>query len=133
MFMATVKEKMDALRAEYLGTSDRARRDEINAEIAKLNDEYPEEAEAAFWEQLDGDLAEIRTNRIKERLGPISDALNWSFIARTYFHRSRSWLYQRLNGNIHNGKVERFTSAEAAILDNALKDIAEKLKRVAIK
>ena len=63
----------------------------------------------------------------------MADALNWSFIARTYFHKSRAWLYQRLNGNRHNGKEARFTASEAAILDDALRDIAEKLLQVAKK
>lgn len=131
--MQNVKEKLDALKAEYLATTDRARRNEINDAIARLASENPEEAGQAFSDQLSESVSRLRTERIRDRLGDVADAINWSYIARTYFHKSRGWLYQRLNGNIHNGKVARFTAAEAAILDDALSDLAKRLSSVSIK
>ena len=121
---------MDALKAEYLETSSRARRDEINAEIAKLANENPEEAGGAFAAQLDESVAELRTTRIRDRLDFVFDAINWAYIARTYFHKSRGWLYQRINGNLNNGAVVRFTAAESAILEDALLDVAKKIERI---
>ena len=123
---------MDALKAEYLETSSRVRRDEINAELAQIARENPQEAGSAFAAQLDESVAELRTQRIRDMLGPVSEAINWAYVARTYFGKSRGWLYQRLNGNIHNGAVARFSATEAAILEDALWDIAEKIRGVKI-
>ena len=125
---------MDALKAEYLETSSRVRRDEINAELVRIAREDPQEAGEAFAEQLDESVAELRTQRIRDTLveAGVFDAINWSFIARTYFHKSRGWLYQRIHGYMHNGAEARFSAVEATILEDALWDVAEKIKGVKI-
>lgn len=58
-----------------------------------------------------------------ERLGSLSEVINLAYIARHYFGKTRQWLYQRLKGQIVNGKPASFTPAEEATFLDALNDI----------
>ncbi len=60
------------------------------------------------------------------------DVLPMSYIAENYFHRSRQWLYQRINGNIVNGKPAKFTAEEKKIFNRAVKDISKKIGAIKI-
>lgn len=64
---------------------------------------------------------------VRVRLGDLSDALSLSYIAQHYFQKDRSWLAQRINGNIVNGKPSAFTESELGILKFALMDMKNKL------
>lgn len=79
---------------------------------------------------------ELRKNRerrkrtdvdVKGMLGDLSDVLSLSYIAQHYFQKDRSWLAQRINGNIVNGKPCAFTDDELSMLKLALNDIKNKL------
>jgi len=50
-----------------------------------------------------------------------------SFIAKHYFGKTKEWLYQRINGNVVNGKPCRFTAEELDRFNHALKDISQKI------
>lgn len=41
---------------------------------------------------------------LRDKLGELPEAISFSYIAKKYFGKSRNWLYQRINGNIVNGK-----------------------------
>lgn len=58
-----------------------------------------------------------------ERLGSLSEVINLAYIARHYFGKTRQWLYQRIKGQIVNGKPASFTPAEEATFLGALNDI----------
>ena len=64
---------------------------------------------------------------VRQRLGDIPQVINMSYIAKHNFGKSRTWLYQRINGNIVNGKPVFFTIAERRQLQEALHDIGKKL------
>lgn len=64
---------------------------------------------------------------VKGMLGDLSDVLSLSYIAQHYFQKDRSWLAQRINGNIVNGKPCAFTDDELSMLKLALNDIKNKL------
>lgn len=64
---------------------------------------------------------------VRERLGDLGDVLSLSYIAQHYFQKDRSWLAQRINGNIVNGKPSAFTESELGILKFALMDMKNKL------
>lgn len=66
------------------------------------------------------------------QLGDLASALSLSFIAKKYFNRSKSWLYQRLNGYKVNGKPAQFTPAERKLLADALLDISQQAKDMAL-
>ena len=45
---------------------------------------------------------------------------------------TKEWLYQRINGNVVNGKPAQFTEEEKKTLNFALKDIADKLTKISV-
>jgi len=50
-----------------------------------------------------------------------------SYVVREYCNKTRHWLYQRMNGNIVNGKVCSFTDDELKQLQFAVKGIGKKI------
>ena len=69
---------------------------------------------------------------IKVQLMEVSKIVSLSYISDTYFKKTRQWLYQKINGNIVNGKVANFTPAEKQTLNYALKDISNKIGSISI-
>ena len=57
-------------------------------------------------------MMEEDVNDIREKLGNLPEIINLSAVARKCFGKSRTWLYQRINGNKVNGKPAYFTRAE---------------------
>ena len=90
-----------------------------------LND-FDSEAKKACDEAEE--LIEVLTMR--DQLEPILPYISLSTIAEQYFGKSRQWLYQRINGNIVNGKPAKLTSGEKDVLKNAISDIIQKLQGV---
>lgn len=74
--------------------------------------------------RLSRDVNDIHEETLKLQLGTISEMINLSYVARTYFNKSRGWLSQRLNGNEVNGKPARFTEAELKTFNDALADMS---------
>lgn len=62
-----------------------------------------------------------------ERMGTLTEVINLAYIARHYFGKTRQWLYQRLKGQIVNGKPASFTQSEEATFMQALHDIGLQL------
>lgn len=64
---------------------------------------------------------------VKKNLGDMADALNLSYIAKHYFNKDRTWLYQRLNKSTVNGKPASFTNAELHTLSQSLEELSQQL------
>ncbi|MDR0230598.1 MAG: DUF5053 domain-containing protein [Dysgonamonadaceae bacterium] len=64
---------------------------------------------------------------IKVQLMKVSEILSMSYIAKNYFHRTRQWLYKKVNGNLVNGKPAKFTDSEIKTLNFAIQDISKQL------
>lgn len=75
---------------------------------------------------------EIEEIKMSERLGEITKMVSMAYIAKTYFNKSRSWLAQKLNGNIVNGKPSQFTDDEIKTLRFALNDMSSKLNSMSV-
>lgn len=92
----TVQQKTDFIAAK-------GRLDEKNAKLLA-------EAETLLAK---GDMMmEEEVVDVRERLGKLSEIINLSSVARNCFGKSRTWLYQRINGNKVNGKPVYLTRAE---------------------
>lgn len=86
------------------------------------------ESEALFAK---GDrMMEEEVSHLRQQLGSIPEFINLSSVARRYFGKSRTWLYQRINGNKVNGKTAYFTREEMRKLEEALQDISKQLLAV---
>ena len=74
-------------------------------------------------------VSEVQT---RMQLDNIIEVLPLAYISKRYFNRTRQWLYQRINGNIVNGKLARFTESEVRTFNNALQDISQRIGSAAI-
>jgi hypothetical protein len=74
------------------------------------------------------DLVDVVT--VRQKMEPVLEYITISQIAKSYFKKSRQWLYMRLNGTPVNGKPAKFTDQELKILSQALKEISERILRV---
>ena len=75
-------------------------------------------------DKMENDIVEYN---IKKQLGDLADSINFSYIARAYFNKSKQWLYQRINGYNVNGQKATFTASERAKFNAALDDIRYKI------
>lgn len=68
----------------------------------------------------------------KEKLRDILVAISWREIARTYFGKSSSWLYHKLDGIKGDGTPGGgFTPTEKEQLKKSLEDLASRINRAA--
>lgn len=106
---------------EYLQSLSSADRKAFVAEFRKEAKESVEEARK---------LTEIVER--KQKLEKVLDFTSMSYIARQYFGKSRQWMYQRVNGNVINGKPADFTSDELRVLSTALSELGDMLKQTSV-
>lgn len=68
---------------------------------------------------------------MRRRLSDIQLAISWREFANTYFSRSSSWFYHKMDGIDGNGGVGGFTEQEAEQMRGALIDLSERIRRAA--
>lgn len=79
-------------------------------------------------------VAEVRmvdNMTMKKKLYDLLVAISWADLSRTYFGKSSSWLYHKMNGRDGNGKPTDFTPEEALQLKGALVDLSDRIRRAA--
>lgn len=68
---------------------------------------------------------------MKQKMTDILVAISWREVARTYFGKSSSWLYHKLDGIDGNGGKGEFSPEEAQQLKGALCDLSDRIRRAA--
>lgn len=66
----------------------------------------------------------------RQVLADVYEEINWAYLAKNYFGKSRSWLYHKFSG-INNGTVDNFNDIDRDKLKAALKDIAQRVSAAA--
>jgi hypothetical protein len=101
---------------------------------AKTEDGMREFADA-FAEAARTDARRIKQfcneTTIRVKLEEILGIVSMAYVARHYFHKSKFWFSQKLNGNLKNGAPSTFTEDELKTLAFALEDISVKLHHTA--
>lgn len=81
------------------------------------------------------DIATVETPTVitdmKKRVRDIQMAISWRDFANTYFQRSSSWFYHKMDGIDGNGGVGGFSPEEAEQMRGALIDLADRIRRAA--
>ncbi|MDR2474320.1 MAG: DUF5053 domain-containing protein [Bacteroidales bacterium] len=103
-------------------------------ELAKIElqlDELRKQNPDAFAEEILA-YAKDTANRaenlvLRQKFKEVTLVISMAYIAKEYFKKSDTWIYQRVNGNIVNGKPAAFTPQEMEIMRFALNDISQKL------
>ncbi|MDO5522746.1 MAG: DUF5053 domain-containing protein [Bacteroidia bacterium] len=100
--------------------------------VADMPETEREKYISASMKGLDATIETAENLLAVHKLGAISEAISLSYIAKTYFGKSKEWLYQRLNGYKVNGKPAQFTPQEQKQFANALADIGTKLEKTSL-
>ena len=115
------------------GEENRRRFSEILDELeAHKGEPEVQEALDAFVtsgiEETRQDIAALRSQIEEEdyKLIPVS------YIAKKYFGKSASWLYQRINGNKVGGRTYTLNDEQKATFNHALQDIADRIRSFSI-
>lgn len=138
--MKDFKEKLKELKS-VMGKEDaesQARFATLSAELKAVS--LTDEEQAAFNEWYRNGMDEVgkeidrieRKANLREQLDGIIELLPMSYIAKHYFGKSASWLYQRINGNAVRGRVYTLNDEQKATFDAALQDIARQLSSFSI-
>ncbi len=134
--MKTIQEALEHL-STLSGTA-------FDKELDKISETYTtakdlQQVEAFMSERLKNvgkSIAEMKKEvehlRVKEQLSDISEVVNLSYIARTYFHKSKQWLSQRINENVVGGKPRTLSPDDKQILNRALADLSQKIGSVTV-
>lgn len=68
---------------------------------------------------------------VKEKLRDVLAEVSYGQLCMQYFHKTPSWLYNKINRNIVNGKPSEFTDEEIVQLKGALCDLSTRIRRAA--
>ena len=68
---------------------------------------------------------------MKKRLKDIQMAISWRDFANTYFQRSSSWFYHKMDGIDGNGGQGGFNEEESEQMRGALIDLSNRIRRAA--
>ena len=112
------KKQLKVLKDQFTSESDSAEMEEF---IDKMVQENMVERDHAFEE------IKLRAELILNK-----EIIPFSYIAKNYFKKSKSWIYQRLNGNSINGKPVDFTQEEINTFNFAIQDISKRLSTISI-
>lgn len=123
----TTKEKFEELKEFELNAKTNKELNRLHLELEKLADSDPNGFEVAFMESAKKTLQAVKHLKIKEQMKDIEEIISMSFIAKTYFNKTKSWLSQRINELNVNGKPAQFTTEEINTLNEAFKDISKKI------
>ena len=118
---------MDQLKAKYINAKTEKEREEVRSLIQQACNEDAVSVAEIATEQLKDTIVKIDQILVRQQIEEILPMTSLAYIANTYFNKSRQWLYQRINGNIVNGKQASFTKEEIDILNHALNDIGNRL------
>ena len=118
---------MNQLKSRYVNASSEKEREEVRDAIRHACNENPIRVAEITVEQIKETIERIDSVLIRQQMEEILPFVSLAYIAKTYFKKSRQWLYQRINGLSVNGKPAQFTHEELDILNFALKDMGQKL------
>lgn len=129
--MNETERKIEALKS-CIGKTDEESRIIFTKSIAYLKANDSEEVQRLLSEILTDGLSETKREIevLKMQIEDVYDILPLSYIAKTYFKKSRSWLYQRLNGYKVKGKTYTLNEEEKRIFNTAMQDLSAKIGSV---
>lgn len=114
---------------------------DFQKKVDEINKLYPSESEGDIiadfvmqcYEEIGSELDQVKNElTVRQQLADISGFISLSYIAKTYFGKSKQWLNNKINGCIVNGKPSKFTEDEKEKLNHALNDLSKKLGSIRI-
>lgn len=127
-----MKERVLALKNRHINATTQEEKDAVYLEMKKLQDEDADAWAWAMVENLKETNNEARAFIVKNQLEEILPIISAAYIAKNYFGKSKEWFYQKMNGNIVNGKPAQFSKEEIETLNLALQDISLKIGSIRV-
>ena len=124
-------QRVKNLRDQFVSATDKEK-EKITIELDKLQDENADAFAEAMIECMKETNKNLSDFLMREQLNDILPYISISAIAKNYFGKSKEWFYQKMNGNIVNGKPAKFTEEEIKNLNFALQDISKKIGSVRV-
>ena len=102
----------------------------IAKEMEALKNQNPEAFTEALESLIHTTAKEVEDLTIAEKMGEVTKMISMAYIAKTYFGKSRSWLYHKFSG-MNNGVSDDFNDIDRDRLKAALNDIAARVSAAA--
>ena len=67
---------------------------------------------------------------VKQTLMDVYEEINWAYLAKNYFGKTRSWIYHKFSG-MNNGVPDDFSDMDKEQLRYALYDISRRINAAA--
>ena len=67
---------------------------------------------------------------VKQTLMDVYEEINWAYLAKNYFGKTRSWIYHKFSGT-NNGVPDDFSDMDKEQLKYALYDISRRINAAA--
>ena len=127
-----MKQEIDKLKEAFCNAKNDAEREKIDKQMKKLFNQNPDDFASAMVASAKETAEKATQLSMKQKMQDVIPAISLVYIAKTYFNKTDAWLYQRINGNIVNGKPASFTSQELDKFKFALNDLSGKLGSLSI-
>lgn len=125
-------EEIQKLKERYCNAKNDAELEAIDREMKALAEQDGQAFGEAMLKAAQDTVARAEAMVLKQKMQEVLPAISLSYIAKTYFNKSRQWIYQRLNGIDVNGKPAKFTNDEIQTLKHAMEDLSRKINTVSI-
>jgi len=125
-------EKINQLKEAFCNARNDSERNAVDIQMHELINENPEKFSEAMVISAKETADRATQLAMKQKLKEVIPAISLVYIAKTYFNKTDAWLYQRINGNIVNGKPATFTPNEMETMKFALNDLSTKLNSLSV-
>lgn len=125
-------EKINELKDAFCKAKNNTERTAIDLQMRALIDENPNEFAESMIESAKETGERATQLALKQKMKEVIPAISLVYIAKTYFNKTDAWLYQRINGNIVNGKPASFSDSELGTMKFALNDISQRLGSLSV-
>lgn len=127
-----MKNEIFKLKEDFRKAKTADEKAEIDDKIKELVGRNPDEFANAMIESAKITAEKADTLAIKIKMEEVLPAISTAYIAKKYFNKTSAWLYQRINGNVVNGKNAEFSKQELDTMRFALQDLSCKLSRLSV-
>jgi len=125
-------EKINQLKEAFCNAKNDSERNAVDIQMKELINEDSEKFAEAMIASAKETADKATQLAMKQKLEEVIPAISLVYIAKTYFNKTDAWLYQRINGNIVNGKPAVFTPKEMETMKFALNDLSNKLNSLSV-
>ena len=133
------REQIEVLKKEFVSLNTKEERAAFDVKFRDIINSKSENEKKEFAESFRDSAADAvkhanefyKEVTIRMKLENILGIVSTAYIAREYFHKSKGWFSQKLNGSIKNGNLTSFSEEELKTLASALEDISIKIKDTA--